>query len=700
MLFELESQVDRPSAPGRIICPRRRRIPAIIAIAIGFGSTLWAQEQVSKNQGGEVISLDELPRHAVARLGTRRLRHNKGVRSLAFSRDGLFLATGGWDFEVRVWQADTGHLTKRLLAHRWAVVGLAWSSDGRRLASRGIDDVINIWNVPSGQVEMKFLESTNLNSLYDLSLSTPLMAFSSDGSHLITEQVHETVVWSLDTRKTVHTWPQLLHPALSTDARLLAGLDPSTRRVRIIRMGTWDEEKSIALPPDWRKDLWTVSASMHFLEEGRALYYIVRLSSSASVFKIADGSHSPSPLKAKIARQEKVECSPDGSKILLWSEQLVTVFNRVTGEEVTRLASIAGPFSAAVFSHDGTKFVTGTENGVVEIHVLPRGDARPTLIRHRGPVLQVEITPDGKHLFTQASEDGPMIWEFEQSSQPVRRQLPDAEINVPRSRRPVFGITPEGQLAVAYSDQRDHWFRQGRNEAVLLPAEMAPLIAFNRDVTIAAGGVWQPFRSDSRLRCWSLDRDEPVVSLPIQCMQLHPYDFIHVEFSRDNRWLLSMGGGDQLLRFWDLVEGKPLHLPLGFAGRSAPLAATWSPDASQVAVLCPDAVLLVARETASVIRAISSSNEQIKTRPRLWKPRRGIAFSSDGRVLAAIQGRDHDRVALWEVATGSQLCVLDGSDAPVCSLCFFPDGRRIASGAQDGTTLIWDVAEFVKDRRG
>jgi WD40 repeat protein len=66
-----------------------------------------------------------------------------------------------------------------------------------------------------------------------------------------------------------------------------------------------------------------------------------------------------------------------------------------------------------------------------------------------------------------------------------------------------------------------------------------------------------------------------------------------------------------------------------------------------------------------------------------------VAFSPDGKILAS--GSDDHTIKLWDVATGQEVRTLTGHTWEVWSVAFSPDGKILASGSWDGTILLWDV---------
>ena len=72
-----------------------------------------------------------------------------------------------------------------------------------------------------------------------------------------------------------------------------------------------------------------------------------------------------------------------------------------------------------------------------------------------------------------------------------------------------------------------------------------------------------------------------------------------------------------------------------------------------------------------------------------------MAFSPDAHTLAS--GSDDGTVRLWDVADPAHPQPLGqprtGSSAGVDSVAFSPDGHTLASGNYDGTVRLWDVAD-------
>src|SRR5690242_2517656 len=78
--------------------------------------------------------------------------HTALVYSLAFSPDGKFLATAGFDNAVKIWDFAAGAKEVRTLTgHTGPVYCVAFSPDGATLASSSHDQTVRLWNVADGK---------------------------------------------------------------------------------------------------------------------------------------------------------------------------------------------------------------------------------------------------------------------------------------------------------------------------------------------------------------------------------------------------------------------------------------------------------------------------------------------------------------------------------------------------------------------
>jgi WD40 repeat protein len=134
--------------------------------------------------------------------------HTKSANAIAFSPDNRWLASGGKDNVIKIWDLNTGNVLRTLYGHGSNVNALAVSPDGKLLASGsgdinderdlgtftqggvigGEDNTVRIWNVETGR---------ELQVLRGHELPVAAVAFSDDGHSLTSVGGDAVKVWDV-----------------------------------------------------------------------------------------------------------------------------------------------------------------------------------------------------------------------------------------------------------------------------------------------------------------------------------------------------------------------------------------------------------------------------------------------------------------------------------------------------------------------
>ena len=189
--------------------------------------------------------------------------HQSAIVSVAFSPDSRLIVTGGDDSSVRLWDATTGQPAgSPLVGHTDSVQSVAFSPDGRLLASGSRDATVRLWDVATGQpVGSPLVGHTD---------SVQSVAFSPDGRLLASGSRDATVrLWDVATREPVGQ-PLTGHSnwvwsvAFSPDGQMLASGSYDTTII------LWDVAagQPIGLPLPAHSDLVT---GLAFSPDGQTL---------------------------------------------------------------------------------------------------------------------------------------------------------------------------------------------------------------------------------------------------------------------------------------------------------------------------------------------------------------------------------------------------------------------------------------------
>jgi WD40 repeat protein/serine/threonine protein kinase len=281
------------------------------------------------------------------------------VNNLAFSRDGKYLATGGWDATIHLWDTQTRKVLRSFRGHKTVVWGVAFSPDADRLASASWDGTIRVWEVATGRELLSCPHATSVHCV----------AFSPNGNQLASGGWDGLVkIWDARTGKELASCNRHLFPAMcvafSPDGKRLASgsgdhtasiWDVSTGKELLRCEGHTAAVPWVAFSPDGSRLVsagWDKTVRVWDVTEGR----------SASLFGLALG-------EAPKARQ---------------------AFPALTGH-TDRVHSVA-------FSPDGKLIASGSDDKCVRVWEASTGkEALPPLF-HRGWVWSVAFSPDNQRL--------------------------------------------------------------------------------------------------------------------------------------------------------------------------------------------------------------------------------------------------------------------------------------------------------------
>lgn len=157
--------------------------------------------------------------------------HRDGVRLARYSPDGRWIATGGEDNAVRIWNARTGRPQAGPLVHRNKIRSLAFSPDNRLLTSASREGTFAVWDVVTGELIVS-------DRREDRALNW--VGFRPDGREVLTVSADGTIgCWDV-----------------SPTTRSLAELERMAERLTVRRPGP-DGSETLS-PEAWRR-LWVGS---------------------------------------------------------------------------------------------------------------------------------------------------------------------------------------------------------------------------------------------------------------------------------------------------------------------------------------------------------------------------------------------------------------------------------------------------------
>ncbi|MGE0421156.1 MAG: WD40 repeat domain-containing protein [Reyranellaceae bacterium] len=567
-----------------------------------------------------------------------------------FSPDGRQIVIRGKD--ARLLDAGTGEVIRIFNGHQRWLQSVAMSADGAFILTTAANEAARLWSTSDGEA-VAMLGVTR--AVHPSTFSPGSSAFSPDGTHALTIS-HDRVA---------RLWPTYVAP----QALLARACSIMSRPLSRDERQRFSLEEDPRDPPcGWHPDMQVKPS------------YTPRATPTPAVIAPSQGPPIVTPAKSwlDLAQAARAELARKDAAAALALALEAIARNVPDAESTLRtivyanapaqivLTGHTGWVHAAVFSPDGKRVLTGSQDSTARLWDTETG-RELAVLRHPGGIgVAVAFSPDGRRVATASGGTDIRLWDATNGAELAHgKSAIDGGTYVTSlvfsaDGRQILTASSNGTASVWDAATGREWLILDEHDQWLMGAVFSP--DDKRILTVS---------QDTTARVW-----DAATSRELAVLKGHTSWIWSGRFSPDGR-LIATASGDGTARLWDAVTFKELAVLPG-ADEDEIRSAAFSPDGRRLL-------------TSGVIDGT----------PRIWEIPSGkllarmyghtdfvtvVAFSPDGSQALSVSKDATAR--LWHGTSGAPLAVLRGHHGFMTSAAFSPDGGRILT-AGDNTARVW-----------
>ncbi len=281
-------------------------------------------------------------------------QHSDAVGSVAFSPDGLMLASGSKDKTIQIWDLATGKSIRTFAGDSSTIWSVAFDSNGTKLATGTGFWRVMLWDLKTGQA------TRTLD--------------------------HTASVWSV---------------ALSPDGKLIAsGSGDKTTKISDATTGAL-----IYNLPDHTDFVYSVA----FTPDGKSLVSASK-DKKITIVDVETGKLLKT-IEGHGDQVRSVAVTPDGKTIVSGSyDESIKIWNLETGDLMRSIKGHSDDVVSVAISPDGKFIASGSKDKTIKIWDLATGELLNTLTGHTDEVYVVTFSPDGKTIASGSKDNTIKLW--------------------------------------------------------------------------------------------------------------------------------------------------------------------------------------------------------------------------------------------------------------------------------------------------